>query len=103
MSRITPTVEQQLTVDQSGFRAGRACCGQVLNLTQYIEDGYERGEVTGTVFVDLTAAYDTVNHRALKLKIAKMIENTTIVHIICSLLSNRMFFVEIDGKRSRWR
>ena len=30
-----------------------------VNLTQHIEDGYERGVVTGTVFVDLSAAYDT--------------------------------------------
>lgn len=42
--------------DQAGFRPGRSCCSQVLNLTQNIEDGFERGLVTGVVFVDLTAA-----------------------------------------------
>ena len=40
VTRITPTCEEHLTTDQSGFRAGRACCGQVLNLTQFIEDGF---------------------------------------------------------------
>ena len=59
--------------------------------------------MTGAVFVDLTAAYDTVNHRALKLKVATMLKNSTLVKMIGSLLSNRMFYVEIDGKRSRWR
>ena len=53
--------------------------------------------------MDLTAAYDTVNHKTLLLKVAKMIKNKTIVSIIKSLLSNRRFFVEMDGKKSRWR
>ena len=42
LARISPIVEDQLTDDQAGFREGRSCVGQVLNLTQYIEDGYER-------------------------------------------------------------
>ena len=67
--------EEQLSPDQAGFRAGRSCCSQVLNLTQYIEDGFELGKITGAVFVDLTAAYDTVNHRLLLLKLAKVIRN----------------------------
>lgn len=33
----------------------------MLNLTQHIEDGFERKEITGVAFVDLTAAYNTVN------------------------------------------
>ena len=58
---------------------------------------------TGTVFVDLTAAYDTVNHRILLLKVAKMTKNTKIVGVIQSLLRNRRFFVEMDGRKSRWK
>ena len=64
MTRISPIVEEQMSPDQAGFRPGRSCCDQLLNLTQYIEDGFEEKKITGTVFVDLTAAYDTVNHRA---------------------------------------
>ena len=32
-----------------------------------------------------------------------MMGNKTIVNIIKSLLSNRRFFVEMNGKKSRWR
>ena len=49
--------------EQAGFRSGKSCTCQLLNLTQHIEDGYEEGMITGTAFVDLSAAYDTVNHR----------------------------------------
>ena len=41
MARISPTVEEQLTPDQAGFRSGRSTCDQLLNLTQHIEDGYD--------------------------------------------------------------
>ena len=36
---------------QAGFRLGKSTTGQLLNLTQHIEDGYERDVVTGIVFV----------------------------------------------------
>jgi len=39
MDRMSPTVEEKLNPDQAGFRPGRSTCGQLLNLTQYIEDG----------------------------------------------------------------
>ncbi|GFR87242.1 RNA-directed DNA polymerase from mobile element jockey-like [Elysia marginata] len=101
MARMSLTVEENLTPDQAGFRPGRSTCGQLLNLTQYIEDGFEEKQITGTVFVDLTAAYDTVNHKILLLKVAKMIKNKKIVSIIQTLLENRRFFVEMDRRQSR--
>ena len=103
LARISPKIEEELTKDQAGFRPGRSTCSQLLNLTQFIEDGFETKDITGTVFVDLTAAYDTVNHRILLLKVARMTKNKKMVDIIRSLLSNRRFFVEMDGKKSRWR
>ena len=96
LGQISPSVEDQLTPDQAESRPGRSCCDEVLNLTQYIEDGFERKNITGAVFVDLSVAYDIVNHRALMLKVAK-------IRIIGSLLDNRRFYVEIEGKKSRWR
>lgn len=56
LKRLTSAIDSHLNPDQAGFRPGRSCCSQVLNLTQNIEDGFERGLVTGVVFVDLTAA-----------------------------------------------
>ncbi|KAK3885135.1 hypothetical protein Pcinc_010617 [Petrolisthes cinctipes] len=102
LARILPPVEEHLSVDQAGFRPGRSFCSQVLNLSQYIEDMFENKQITGAVFVDLMAAYDTVNHRALIFKAAQIVQNSTMVRIIESLLSNRRFHVEMDGKKSRW-
>lgn len=62
MNRVKRQVETKLIPKQAGFIPGKNCIGQVLNLCQYIEDGYENKKVTGEAFVNLCVAYDIVNH-----------------------------------------
>ena len=69
LNHLTPIIEEHLIPEKAGFRPGKSCTGQILNITQHIEDGFERGQVTGAVLVDLSAAYDIVNHRILLTKI----------------------------------
>ena len=93
----------KLIPEQAGFRPGKSCTSQLLNLTEHIEDGYEKRLITGAVFVDLSAAYDTVNHRRL---LSKVLERTGDVHLtdlIRTMLESRRFFVALNGKKSRWR
>ena len=93
LARISPSVEHLTRPDPSWQILLRL----TTDLTQYIEDGYEDAMITRAVFVDLTAAYDTVNHRILLLKVTK---NVPAVKIIQSLLSNIMFHVEMDSEKS---
>ena len=66
---IAEHVDAKLIPEHAGFRPGKSCTSQLLNLTEHIEDGYEKRLITGAVFVDLPAAYDTVNHRRLISKV----------------------------------
>ena len=72
-SRIDPVVDPQLPREQAGFRRGRSTVDQVTLLTQDIEDSFQNNEKAGVVFLDLTAAYDTVWHRGLHLKLLRII------------------------------
>jgi len=103
MNRIKSQIERKLIPEQAGFRPGKNCTGQVLNLCQHIEDGYENKKVTGVVFVDLSAAYDTVNHNLLLKKIYECTSDWHLVQIISSMLHNRRFTVTLNNKWSRWR
>ena len=103
LNRLSPVIEHVLIPEQAGFRPGKSCTAQVLNLTQHIEDGFETGKITGIVLVDLSAAYDTVNHRRLLEKVYNMTRDYRLMCMIRTLLENRHFFVELGGKRSRWR
>ena len=89
LNRIAPTIEQDLIKKQAGFRPGKSCTSQLLNLTQHIEDGYQESTLTGTAFVDLSTAYDTVNHRLLIQKLINITLDSTLCRVIQNLLSNR--------------
>ena len=62
-----------------------------------------RGMITGAAFVDLSAGYDTVNHRILIQKLNNTTQVSQICRVFQSMLSNRMFYVELNNERSRWR
>ena len=103
LNRLSPVIEHVLIPEQAGFRPGKYCTAQVLNLTQHIEDGFETGKITDIVLVDLSAAYDTDNHRRLLEKVYNMTRDYRLMCTIRTLLENRRFFVELGGKISRWR
>ena len=69
-------MEPKIILQQAGFRKGKSTTGQLLNLMQHIEDGFKKRLVTGAAFVDLFAAYDTVNHRTLMTKIYQMTDDS---------------------------
>ena len=59
--------------------------------------------ITGTAFVDLSAAYDTVNHRLLIQKLYNTTLDSQLCRVIQNLMSDRRFYVELNNERSRWR
>jgi hypothetical protein len=102
LQRISPTVETILSPDQAGFRKNRSTCDQVAALTTFIENGYQQNLKTGAVFLDLTAAYDTVWHSGL---LAKLTRNMPywFVRLVELLLRNRRFRVHMGSDTSAWR
>ena len=103
INRIAPVIEQRLIMQQAGFMTGKSCTSQLLNLIQHIEDGYQRGMITGAAFVDLSAAYDTVNHRILIQKLYNITQDSSLCRVTQNMLFSRKFYVELNNERSRWR
>jgi hypothetical protein len=60
LQHIQPLIDAAVPVSQAGFRKNRSCTEQVMALTSHIEAGFERKLKKGTIFIDLTAAYDMV-------------------------------------------
>jgi hypothetical protein len=93
-NRISPIIEENLPIEQAGFRPNRNCCDQVLALTSYIESGFQKRLKTGVVFVDLTAAYDTVWKDGLIHKLYNVIpcgKMASLLENICCLTVNSGF------------
>ena len=68
-ARVEPLIDPLLPREQAGFRRGKSTVHQVVLLTQNIEDSFEAKKKAGAVFIDLTAAYDTVWHHGLTCKL----------------------------------
>jgi len=88
LQRISPTVEDLLSVDQSGFRRFCSTCDQVTALTTLETDA---------VFLDLTAAYDTIWHTGLLYKLVRSDSRTA------ALNKNLRFRVHMGDDVSSWR
>ena len=102
--RVEPIVDPLLRREQAGFRRGRSTVDQTVLLTQNIEDLFEDKKKAGAVFVDLTAAYDTVWHRGLTCKLIRLLLDKHMVRIIMELVRNRSFTLTTgDSKQSRLR
>ena len=97
---IAEHADAKLIPEQAGFRPRKSCTNQLLNLTEHIEDGYEKRQITGAVFVDLSAAYNTVNHRRLLSKVLEMTGDVHLTDLIRTMLECRRFLVVLNGKKS---
>ena len=103
LNRIAEHVDAKLIPEQAGCRPGKSCTSQLLNLTEHIEAGYEKRLITSAVFVDFSAAYDTVNHRRLLSNVLEMTGDVHLTDLIRTMLESRRFFVVLNGKNSHWR
>ena len=101
-ARVEPLIDPLLPKEQGGFRRGKSTVDQVVLLTQNIEDFFEAKKKAGGVFVDLTAAYDTVWHRGLTCKLLRLLPDKHMVTMIMELVQNRSFTLTTgDSKQNR--
>jgi hypothetical protein len=84
LQRIQPLIEAAVPVSQAGFWKNRSCTEQVMALTSHIEAGFERKLKTRTIFIDLTAAHDTVWRDGLMLKFMRVISCSKISRLLNS-------------------
>ena len=103
-ARVKPLIDPLLPKEQAGFRRGKSTVDQVVLLTQNIEDSFEAKKKAGAVFIDLTAAYNTVWHRDLTCKLLRLLPDMHMVKMIMELVRNQSFTLTTgDRKQSRLR
>ena len=103
-ARVDAIIDPLLPREQVGFRRGRSTVDQVTLLTQNIEDSFSDKKKAGAVFVDVTAANDTVWHRGLTCKLLQLLPDRYMVHMIMEMVSNRSLTLTTGNrKRSRLR
>ena len=57
---------------QSGFRPGHSTSMALLDVSDYILKNIDEGNLTGAVFLDLSKAFDMIDHSLLKSKLTAL-------------------------------
>ena len=87
---------------QHGFRKGRSCVTQLIQVVDTLADRFEKGEDTDIIYWDFQKAFDKVPHRRLLAKLAALGVSDTIYNFIEDFLSKRKQRVNVEGSFSHW-
>ena len=90
-----------LPATQSGFRRGHSTETDTIRVLSDLLDSVDRGDTAVLVLLDLTAAFDTVNHEILlkRLQVTFGVDNTSLSWF-SSYLAGRKQHVRCGGKSS---
>jgi len=85
---------------QSGFRSDFSTDTCLSYLHDKILKGFNNGEYTGMILIDLQKAFDTIDHKILLQKLKYIGFSASATDWVKSYLTNRTTFVEIEGFKS---
>ena len=88
---------------QYGFRKGHSTGHALVELIDKIRNSIDDGEMTCGIFVDLSKAFDTVNHNILLQKLDHYGFRGITNKLLESYLSNRKQYVEINNTKSSYK
>ena len=85
-----------------GFRHGYNTQHVLLNFLQSCKNSIDNKGLAGAVFMDLSKAFDCVNHGLLLAKLSAYGLNLDALQLIKSYLTNRKQRVKINSSYSKW-
>lgn len=85
---------------QFGFRPGSSTDLAVLSLTDYVKKGIDSGKLLGSVFLALTKAFDTVNHKILFNKLQSYGRTGPALTFLKNYLLDRQYTVHVANTSS---
>ena len=85
---------------QYGFREGHSTTQALTELTDSLKESVDKGKYSCGIFIDLTKAFDTVNHSILIDKLKKYGVSGIANNLLNSYLDNRTQYVEVNNERS---
>lgn len=93
MSHIIPAC-------QHGFRKKRSTFSNLLRITQDITINSSRGHPTDVIYIDFSKAFDKADHLVLAKKLCSYSVPLPLFRIVMGLITNRKYYIKIDGVRS---
>ena len=89
-----------LYYQQSGFIKGHSTHDQLLAIVNHIHDNLEQGYSVKAIFLDITAAFDSVPHDLLLIKLKSYGFQGPLLDLLKSYLTNRRIQVRVNNSHS---
>ena len=88
--------------NQSGYRRGKMTSDHLLRLVEESHEGFRKGHVTASLFLDAEAAFDKCWHNGIKYKLKKVLKlPQRLVRALSSFLTDRTLQVDELGLSSK--
>ena len=88
---------------QYGFRQGHSTTQALVEITDRIKNAIDGKELTCGIFIDLTKAFDTVDHNILLKKMHNYGIRGNVHNLFKSYLSNRQQYVKVNNANSEMK
>jgi len=85
---------------QSGFRSKHSTNSCLSYLCNKVQQGFEKGMLTGMILIDLQKAFDTIDHKIFLKKIRCLGFSDSAIKWFKSYLENRTFLVQVEDSFS---
>jgi hypothetical protein len=98
--RIYHHISSKISVNQHGFMARRSTVTNLVSTTQFLCESLDAHGQVDVIYMDLSKAFDRVNHRLLLYKLDDFGLSDGLILLIESYLQERVQFVQYRGFRS---
>ena len=92
-----------LSKTQFGFRKNVSTETALINFIDFVHKGLTAKHNVGAVFMDLSKAFDIMDHNILETKLNHYGFRGTFLKFLMSFVRNRKYFVNVNGKNSDTR
>ena len=85
---------------QYGFRKKKSAETALLDFTNYIYEGLSAKQNVGSIFMDLSKAFDVIDHSILETKLEHYGFRGIFLTLLMNFVRNRRYFVSVNGIKS---
>ena len=100
LPRVCRVIEP-LHKSQNGFRTSRGCLDAVASLNEEVIQNRKAGKTTHMIFLDIKAAYDSVDRGTLWSRLATRGMATNMIQMLVSLFADNKSIVSVEGSTSK--